>query len=816
MRSALLFAIRLLIPAMVLAYLLAMLASSCLPIADTIGQAQAIPRWEYWLLHASVPSAIWWQWTGGMQPVVISDRMPILFLAAIWLSGCWLVGKLISQFDPMSTRLSRYERIGVSILIGQSVLSASAFLYGSLFGTQSLVWLFALVFGISIVLLRFRSHRVQDIPQAETGSGLEIEVDISFASSISRRMIGLLFLTITYLACIQVYGATIPTHDMHVREVDWWLAKHATLEGRIRWSADNTLVNEPAGFAMPSVAIISLLTFDLPALSVSEGESMPQRERWNNRLTLGVLAGKTANAMLCLVGILLAGVHLGRRFGYLPGLFVCFLLVATPGIAELTRLGRTEALIGIWGAALLIVWHASRDAANRNSGSSRSELGLMWGFLLAGALGSGYGSAVVVGLPAVVLWVGHYFQRRSDVAIELQPNVERADWSQKWISLSLVVCIVLFANAYYVRNLFASGDPISPWGGVVAQQLGIMKQSEMGHAMRYAYRIPIETTFESIAASSDSAISVANEKLSPYRWVNFVDGVFRLLWNSNAHGLVLVPFAIVGFMIGMVPVVRFARAWFSIGSLPRSGERSYRSSRVEWSTNGVAILWFVYWVSIWWLFSTRQDRDWVGDLILLAWPAANGADWIARQARGYFMMSLVSIGIVWSVVVIPIWPTSDNRMLVALQSMDRVAAARSVSRLPEEDVAMTKSFSGQCNALMRRSEESAASWKILLIGENDDFEMLANCASNDYFSQGWMDKWHDLPARELGLRLRSNGISHVLVVWSGVQYRERLTGIEFEQSYRLAIGKLLSDSQLKPVPWEINSSHAELFQVNEK
>jgi len=47
MVSALHFASRLLIPGFVLAYVLAMLASPCMPIADTAGEAQAIPRWEF-------------------------------------------------------------------------------------------------------------------------------------------------------------------------------------------------------------------------------------------------------------------------------------------------------------------------------------------------------------------------------------------------------------------------------------------------------------------------------------------------------------------------------------------------------------------------------------------------------------------------------------------------------------------------------------------------------------------------------------------------------------------------------------------------
>ena len=136
MRSALLFAIRLLISAIVLTYILAMLAASCLPVADATGQVQAIPRWEYWLLHASVPSAIWWQWTGGLQSIVMFDRIPILGLAAVWILLCYWIGSCISKLDVLATRLSKYERLGVCILVGQSVLSMFVFIDASLIGNR--------------------------------------------------------------------------------------------------------------------------------------------------------------------------------------------------------------------------------------------------------------------------------------------------------------------------------------------------------------------------------------------------------------------------------------------------------------------------------------------------------------------------------------------------------------------------------------------------------------------------------------------------------------------------------------------------------
>ncbi|HUP78076.1 MAG TPA: hypothetical protein VM260_05880, partial [Pirellula sp.] len=261
--------------------------------------------------------------------------------------------------------------------------------------------------------------------------------------------------------------------------------------------------------------------------------------------------------------------------------------------------------------------------------------------------------------------------------------------------------------------------------------------------------------------------------------------VLRLSWNSSSHGLMLVPFAIIGIMR--------AKCW---------------SSRL-------AVLWFVYWISIWWCFSIRFDRDWVGALFLLAWPAAAGANWMAGLARGYWMMSLCSIAILWSIVVIPVLPTMDNRLFVALNVLDHNRSPLGRSSRSSDEVTEPTSLSEQLNVQMRKEAERIPRLKILLVGENDNFDFLADCVSNGPFDEGLLDKWLDLPAKEIASSIRTFGFSHVLIVWAGVQYRERLTGRQSENKYRTAIGELLSESQMLPIPWGINSSQAELFRVIE-
>ncbi len=793
MRSALLFAIRVLLPAFVLVYVLAMLAASCMPVSDPMGEAQAVPRWEYWLLHASVPSAIWWQWTGGLQPIHIADRVPVLVLATTWLYLCRVVGNQILKFDSISSRLSKYECICISVLVGQSLLSVFVFLIGWLVGVQQVVWFLvalALLFIANWLFGSMRSKSMRSKPSLkgepafgfESSSALEAVPDASFASSIRRRMVGLLTLATVLLAGFHVLGATMPTQDAQVREVDWWLVKHAAMEGKIRWSADHAMANAPAGLDMPAVALASILTVDLPSpkLMLNETDWIAFQEKWNARLLIGVLAGKTANALLCLVGMLLVSVHVGRRHGFLSGLLICFFLVATPGIAELMRLGRGEVLTGVWCAALAVVWQTSSITKEK-----RLPLGVVWGFLLAGVVSSGYAAAVLVGLPAMVLWLTDRGQRGK--------FSERQ--SQNAWAVAMAVGVVLSASAFYIRNTIASGDPIYPWGGVLAQQVGVVGHNEFRDALHFANRVPSETIAESMASAVDDKVGVdVARSLSPYRLSNLQDGLARLLGSSNVHGLMLVPLALVGLLLGR-----------------------YRSFRV-------ISLWFLYWVGVWWLFFTRQDRDWVGALVLLAWPAAAGSEWLLNRARGYFTMLLVSIAIAWSVVVVPVWPTSDNRILVSLETLSRrrdssvvdSAAEATAEKESAPEANMTAGYASVFRSVLVSQAAGQPHLRVLLVGESDDFNLVSECITNGPFDRGLMDKCYELSSLEAESMLRESGIGYVLVIWSGVQYRERLTGRKLESDYRSTISRLVHESCLTPNPWEISSSQAELFRVNER
>ena len=795
-------------------YVLVMLAIPCMPVADTMGAAQAVPRWEYWMLHAAMPSAIWWQWTGELQAIQLWDRLPVALLAAAWFAACNLAGSLLFSLDRIGSQVSVYERRFLSILIGHSILSSMVFLSGWLIGTRAAAF-FSVAFFALLVLEHFSrllSCLRRSTPSRASAISLNHQqpvpnrMDDSFRHSSSRRLIGLLFVSLSWLIGIQLLGATLPTQDSEVRGVDWWIVKHSVLDGKLSWHPSHPQANAPLGFAMSSIVFGEVLTAGLPsmdfskesskestrAVSIAQSETVMRRETissraiWNRRLLLAVLAGKTVQAALMVVGCLLVGVHLSRRFGVLPGLLVCFLLVSTPGIAELTRLGRTEALSGVWAAALLVIMGVSlRD----RSCAVQPAFGVAFLAIVAGAAQSGYSEVGFVVIPASLGWIAIWFRNRAQPnapgALPPGPTVSANKFAYAW----LIAAIALGGSGVYVRNAIASGDPLYPWGKVAIQALGVGVAEEEWDALRKSVR-PSTSVNSAIDSwdESESAdarlISVPNQEASLYGWGFLWESGLRLFCLSNAHGLLLIPLAIGGLCL-----VR------------------------ERAMLGVA-LWYCVWVGLWWELSPRYDRDWVGALFLLAWPAAAGAKWMLGNCSRYGVLALFAIPMVWSVVVVPIWPTSDNRILVGLSDYDQQGRGASEVPLDESGKRLEESYSRELNRLVRNGAIAADSSTILLIGETDDFSVLVKCLVSSAPEHGPLDHSIELTDLDLISRWRKRGATHVLCVWSGVRYNDQLTGRKREVAYRASLERMLAKSLLKSVVWELNSSRAELFQIS--
>ena len=779
MQAPLLFAFRTIAPFSVLCYVVFMLAVPCLPFTDTMNQPMAVPRWEYWLIHVSVPSTIWWRWTGGLQSVCVSDRLPVFLAALLWVVLCWGLGRLVLRCDAMNVYLSKFKRNCLAILVGQSILANIVLWHASLVGTRhSLTLLFCIsamavgIWWLGDYFLKTYNHNANHDHLID--SKVFEPSDGSFDNSIRRRMIGMLFLSIAWLTCVQVYGASIPTCDREVRTVDWWLAKHSLLDGQIQYRRENVRANEPAGWTMSSLASMSLLSNGLANENENAGSWKELRQQQMERMLYGAVAGKVVGAILCVIAIFLIGVHLNERWGVLPSVLSTFMLIATPGIAELTRLGRTECLIGAWGTAMLCIWQT-----HESKGKLGQPLGIAWWCLFAGACSSGYCAAILVGGPAIgiAVWNRYFLRSRMVSSLKAKTAKER---SPRILYQCLIVVAIMSASNSYVRNCVVAGDPVVPWLKVIEQQIGWSRRTEAGEKWSYAHRVRAETISETLLQNGDT--ETQDPLHSPYRMANIFDGVSRLVWNSNVHGLLLVPFAMLGVVIAL-----FSRAY-------RMG--------------GLATACFLGWSTLWWLFSPRFDRDWTGSLLFLAWPAASGISWMMGCANRYWLALLVTVGILWSVVVIPIWPTSDNRILVAIE-------AAQGSKLEDEiDESNPKDHIQLLNRMLLDGQHLDQYSKLVLVGDNDDFGLLCPAISYGPFDRSLWDELLDTAPEQRQAAMNRKGITHVVIIWSGISDQEREFGIKLEPRLRSFLDEMLEANQLSAISWQFNSSQTELYRVN--
>jgi hypothetical protein len=220
------------------------------------------------------------------------------------------------------------------------------------------------------------------------------------------------------------------------------------------------------------------------------------------------------------------------------------------------------------------------------------------------------------------------------------------------------------------------------------------------------------------------------------------------------------------------------------------------------------------------MLTPQQDRDWVLAVPLLAWPMASGVVWLRERGQGGLLLAIGIIALVWSVMVLNAWPTSDNRLLVPLASLSPVIANTDSGQgrggeTERVDLApsVNRIWSGLGN------EQKREAW--LFLGSADAFRWLPAvdlCGSYDNHPWGELvEGWESRsdPVRASRDILEQNKIGYVVLDWEGWKYRDRLLGTKSESKYRDAIRILQQAGAFRRVDWEFDSGRAECYEVVE-
>lgn len=826
----------------VVGYILFMLATECMPVADTDRVVHAIPRWEFWLIQASFPDILWMQWTGGNQPVSIADRVPILLGAFAWLATSAILGRAILSIDRIEPYFAGWTRTLLATTIGHAALSSIVFLHGIFIGTQSrltlVISILALLgFTIWQSLIARNKTPSQTITHTDTPnftttqseretdsrSDAGITVDTSFDTAWSRRLIGLLAVAIFWIVSIIVYAAPIPSNDVYVREVEMMAVKEFHRTGALTPLEYHTQSNEPKGLWMPASAMATLLIGPVDAEAT-------WTEHQSSQLFNAIAIGKTINATLPVFAALLVGFAAFSRWGTLAGLVTILALTATPGMIELGRLGRTEAALSVWAVAFCVLFQQIHRI-NVYDLSANTKSGWICSFILLSAvISSGYACAVLVGIPcsSAMIYRAYFLlkHQKGQNKLTLNSSEPKTVFANAGQSTTATYCIAVVAIAFcfswYIRNAIKLGDPITPWTSAC---LAPTKTTEpdsqtiratnadnptsgasLSHSIHrdrwWANQFALlsksttEVHTDHVNTGPDRANSATKSDLHTEETIGGVERTFdalsRLFIRSNAHGLILIPLSVLGI--------------FRVLQISRSN-----SSMVAfWAIAA----WAFYWIAAWLLASPQMDRDWVGMLPLLAWFAPAGINILKERFGGLLIAPLVLVAIVWSVVAIAVWPMCDNRIFVSLNTM------RDSYHEPTEP----PRYQAHINQMLRDealqsdpSNMSASRYsppRILIVGDSDTVELNARTITNGTYDKGLWDSFHDKTSNEIAEMLKENQVSHVILSWTGVRDRESQIQLELEKGYREILAKTLTDGVMTPLRWPLLSSDAELFKVN--
>jgi hypothetical protein len=791
---------------LVVMYMLAMLIVPALPLADPTGEIVAAPRLELWLIYVASLSDLWQQWTAGM-PASFADRWPLVVGALAWSGMAWVLGRRVIGWDGLPDFGGRWSLEFMALAAGHALLCQLVLFNAWTFGTQSWLGLSLWVAGVWAASHWVtgswwrRDGTVRSIPERSTTASLtatetdttsrsaggpapessrvhsdamhEVDTDRSLQDHWSRRLIPLLGLASVWIAAVTLAGSCLPSFDADVREIEMLSMKEFMRTESVALIDRHGSALSPRGAVMPALAMAACsdwwpdTTHPTPSMSV---------------LLQGVLTGQLIQSGLWLAAILLFAGMVRRCDGLFAAIFVAFLLISHPGMHELVRLGGGAGGVALWMMAGVGLLHSGA------AGSPWRPPLLTSACIAAGAFGSSVMVGGAIGVPLLIAIVVGWWPERGATEIRGEPPSSRWRERLRRIGLLTLCCWMLvwpIRLGWYSANWWPQLPGFVPLG--------------------------------------QGGLSTGHEA---WWWA-----LTRVLMDSVAHGLLLVPLAAVGIL--------------------------FRSDRRSRDAMGLGCIWLL----VWWLFTEQLDRDWVIATPLIAWPASAGVSWLQRWTRGWVLMPCGWIALVWSVVVLSAWPLSDPRLLVPLErltpSLELPTHARTAGLAtdpgregPVGNAGELQGWSASMQTAPRycdwinsdaasrhialgtdeSHEDSRRKW--LVVGNADTFFLQVPTLSSGVWDRCWFEDWILSLGSETLVDLRTNGaasearasttpipwfrehrVGHVVMDWQGLARRDRIVGRNREGRYRDWVRRMLESGLLRRIPWDLNSGEAECFAV---
>jgi hypothetical protein len=750
-----------------------MLVVPALPLALPEGDIFPVGRLELWFVYFSGAEGIWQQWTGGFFPT-LTDRWPMVFSSSLWLALAWGLGTAWTRADRLAAWGGSVLPHLLATAAGLGILSQLVLINGWIFGTRSLVglatwvaiaWIGALVWVWGWKKTGYQTDGAANKYKYSTDSDPELGGHAEFEGEADDSMIrgwSRRWIPLAWLVGLWVAWLTCAGACLPSYDADVReLDMFATKEYFIRNSLGAIERQTPLQAPRGSI---------MPAIGIASALQWDATGPFpSNALLHSILASQLIQGAMWIIAIGMVMETVRRTYGLLTCTVIGFLLVTHPGMHELVRLGGGAGGAGLWTVCGLVLMQAPRSA--KQPIMTVAAVG-------AGAFGNSIWIVGVVGLPILVLFILRW---RSESGREPKTPT-------KQLRCNCLLILGLCFMALWPLRLFLSSlgtQPETPGMGWTFQgnPLGLF---------------------------------------DPVQWMRILQ---RLVWDSPAHGLLLVPFAVLGCFQRWDTWVR------------------------------TSVLWWSGWMLLWLLATDRMDRDWVLATPLLAWPAAAGIQTLQRSTGPWILVPVCYVAMVWSALLMSAWPMSDPRWLAPLGALTPWGDVSQMEQLDNQVNSSSETSGGDVrsgvgqeglgeddsvgfawhrtapvycrwvNEYTRGKPSSDPSKKLqwMIIGNSDTFFLTVPTLSSSLRDRCWMDdvlevmerastEGHD-QATETERWLRERNVGYILIDWQGMHVRDELRHVDRESALRDAVGKLQRMGCLKRLSWPYASGDADCFEV---
>ncbi len=451
------------------AYSLLFLSQKLVDRSDFQGATVSIPRWQEMLVLLTLPDVIFQSWVAGdTMPTGIIDRLLPFTAAALWLGASYLLGRRGLSRLGLWDQCNRGEQIGLSLACGLQFLSLCTLVLGlaqclsSRWPLLTTILFFLFLVSIPLSKKRFRAHfRIKSDEEIVEGLDDPPSAEASFDESWKqgkvvehwttphRRFVGILAMLAAAFGLLYLFGAVLPPIEFDVREYHLQSPKEFFQTGGIRFQPHNIYANMPLGTEMHSLAWMVLIG---------------GQDGWFE----GALIGKVVTASFGWIGALLIGSSVTRYFGRLSGWLSACIYLATPGIAEVSRLGLIDAVLGCYTMAVVVVLAIVLD--ERRPSIRWGALSLLIGWLLGAAISCKYTAVPFLLIPVVLLW-----------PFVLWIKNDRSTRLLLRYTTTLILAIGLSGGLWYVKNLIFTGNPfIHFWPTSWVERRWMLRRSHNG------------------------------------------------------------------------------------------------------------------------------------------------------------------------------------------------------------------------------------------------------------------------------------------------------------------------------------------------